>query len=120
MHPTLASWLQRRADRRWERAVRVVGRRAVDIQAATGCSWEEARARASALPVATPINAGYQELDLPKALRLISVESAMPERLPSRPVLALAKSAPETQGACRRAFPQSRRPGANRGPLRYE
>ena len=101
MHPTLASWLQRRADRRWERAVRIVGRRAVDIQAATGCSWEEARARASALPVATPTNAGYQELDLPKALRLISVDGATAEGLPSRPVLALATS--EAASESRRA-----------------
>ena len=99
MHPTLASWLQRRADRRWERAVRIVGRRAVDIQAATGCSWEEARARASALPARAPINAGHQELDLPKALRLVSVDGATAEGLPSRPVLAVAESASESRRA---------------------
>ena len=51
MLPVLAKWRDQRAYRRWENAVRVVGRRAVEIQAATGCSWDEAKTRASTLPV---------------------------------------------------------------------
>lgn len=51
MRPVLARWRDQRAYRRWEKAVRVVGRRAVEIQAATGCSWDEAKSRASTLPV---------------------------------------------------------------------
>lgn len=51
MLPVLARWRDQRAYRRWEKAVRVVGRRAVEIQAATGCSWDEAKSRASTLPL---------------------------------------------------------------------
>jgi hypothetical protein len=97
MQTSLAKWLRWRSYRRWEKAVRLIGRRAVDIQAATGCSWEQAKARAFVLPVAAPRDVDRGELNLSKALRLIPGDGVLPNRSPTRPVPPAAHAAPETK-----------------------
>jgi hypothetical protein len=97
MRTSLAKWLRWRSYRRWEKAVRLIGRRAVDIQAATGCSWEQAKARALMLPVAAPRDVDCGELNRSNALRLIPGDGVLPNRLPTRPEPPAAHAAPETK-----------------------